>query len=92
LDKTEVIAVLHEILHEYRDSLTITSVSLDRHKPNIEKSDDEYIIRIRGDLNKNSFASIKNVLEDRKLMVEETNGAIIIRSRDSKDSYELTAN
>ncbi|MGA3290809.1 MAG: hypothetical protein ABSD42_11295 [Candidatus Bathyarchaeia archaeon] len=78
MNKSEALAVLHEIFETCNESLIINCVSLDP-KPKVSKDPDcAYLIRMKCDLDSNSRSYVQPILDKHKLAMKEENGHVII--------------
>jgi len=78
MDRAEALAVLHEILEAFQESISMNSVSLD-NPPNSDTSKG-YQIKINCALDSASKQSIEPILEKHKLLLKESEGFVIIQS------------
>ena len=76
LNKSEALAVMHEIFDTCRESVTMNSVSLDATY--MERSKKGYQIRIKCDLNSKSRKAVEVILEKHKLGIREEQGYVTI--------------
>lgn len=72
MDRAEALAVLHEILEVYKDSIIMSSVSLDN--PPITSESKGYLIKINCTLDSASRQCIEPILKKHKLFLKETEG------------------
>ncbi len=70
MDRTEAIAVLHEILEACSDSVIINSVSVDN--PPISATSKGYQIKIKCNLDSDSRQIIEPILKKHKLFLKES--------------------
>jgi hypothetical protein len=77
MDRSEALAVLHEILKECKESVTMNSISLDN--PPISPSRGHQI-KINCTLDNTSKQCIEPILKKHELSLKETEGFVIIQS------------
>jgi hypothetical protein len=77
MDRAEALAVLHEILEMCRESVLMSSVSLDT--PPISSSSKGYAIKINCVLDSALRRSITPILKKHKLFLKESVGFVIIQ-------------
>jgi hypothetical protein len=80
LKKQEALAVMHEIRDVLKESVIISSVSLDMRSSRVAKTfeGDGFLIRMRCDLDKYSADCLKPILEKNMLALCEENGFVLI--------------
>jgi hypothetical protein len=76
MDRKEALAVLHEILEAFNESVIMNSVSL--YNPPISATSKDYPIKINCTLDSASRQCISQVLKKRKLFLNESEGFVII--------------
>jgi hypothetical protein len=76
LNKSEALAVLHEINESCRESVTLTCVSLDPKQ--VKPLGVGYQIRMKGDLDITSKQLIETILGRHKLAMREEKGYIVV--------------
>ena len=74
LDKKEALAVLHEILDECKESLVMTSVSLDSSHSNLASLASEFRIKMKCELDSYTRKCLNPILDKHKLALKEGNG------------------
>ena len=77
MERSEALAVLHEILEVCKESIIMYSVSLDN--PLISASSKGYQIKINCTLDITSRQRIEPVLEKHKLFLKESERSIVIQ-------------
>ncbi len=80
MNKTETLAVMHEILDAWRESVTINSVSLDPSRSHREHEEKGYQIKMQCELDGFSRSIMKPILEKHGLGVKEEGGFVTIYS------------
>jgi hypothetical protein len=80
LDKFEVSAVLHEILGVLGESVNISFVSLDYSGSKFSKASEDFLIKMRCDLDDCARKRIQPILERHNLIIEEKKGTLVINS------------
>ena len=78
MDKSQALAVMHEILETLNESVKIGGVSLDPSFTKVSKAPDGFLIKMLCELDRNSRDSLKPVLEKHKLDMEESKGYVVI--------------
>jgi hypothetical protein len=77
MDRAEALAVLHEILDVCKDSIIMSSVSLDN--PPISSTSKSYQIKINCALDSTSKQCIAPILKKHKLFLKESEGFVVIQ-------------
>ena len=72
MDRAEALAVLHEILEAWKESIMMSSISLDSSM--ISSTSKGYEIKINCVLDNISRQSIEPILKKHKLFLKESNG------------------
>ncbi len=80
MNKAEALVVLHEIFEACKESVVISSVSLDPGTLAARNLNGEYLIKMKCDLDSSSRDSIKPVLTKHRLALIEDNGFATIYS------------
>ena len=81
MDRVEAVAILHEILEVWGESVIMTCVSIDDASSTVYRNlNIGYEIRMRCDLDNDSRDCIKPILEKHKLGIKEEEGFVIIYS------------
>ena len=78
MDRAEALAVLHEILEAFKESVIMNGVSLDN--PETSSLSKEFEIKINCSLDSTSKQSITPILKEHNLFLRETEGFVIIQS------------
>ncbi len=78
MDRAEALAVLHEILEAFKESVTMNSVSLDNPETSI--SSKEFEIKINCSVDSTSKQSIAPILKKHKLFLKELEGFVVIQN------------
>ncbi len=78
MNKSQALAVMHEILAALDESVKIGGVSLDPSFTNVSKVPDGFLIKMLCNLDRNSRDSLKPVLQKHKLGMEESKGYVVI--------------
>ena len=80
MNKKEALIVLHEVLAVLKDSVLISSVSLDSYGPQMNKDSNDvgYIIRIKCDLDNYSQLCLNPILEKHNLALKADKGYVTI--------------
>ncbi len=76
MNKSEALAVMHEILDTCKESATLNSVSLDATY--MERSKTGFQLRIKCDLDSKSRKEIEAILKKHKLVLREEQGFLTI--------------
>ena len=76
MNKSEALAVMHEICDSVRESLTLTCVSLDPKQ--VTPLAAGYQIRMKGELDTTSRRLIETILGKHKLTMREEQGYIVV--------------
>jgi hypothetical protein len=79
MNKSEALAVLHEINEAFKDSVRINSVSLDGSQVS-HISTGGYQIKMKCELDNSSRDTIKGIAKRRSLTMKEQDGYVILRS------------
>ncbi len=77
MDRAEALDVLHEILEVFKESIIMSSVSLDT--PPLYVSSKGYTIKINCALDSASRQSIAPILKKHKLFLKESEGFVVIQ-------------
>jgi hypothetical protein len=78
VNKSEALAVMHEVLGVLRESVLISGVSLDFAGSKISKSPEDYLIKLKCDLDDSSRKLIEPILDKRNLKIEVIEDAVMI--------------
>ena len=79
MNKSEALAVMHEIYDAFKESVTVSFVSLDGSQVS-HISTGGYLIKMKCELDSYSRDIIKNVMKRHKLHMKEQNGYVILHS------------
>ncbi|HLN45606.1 MAG TPA: hypothetical protein VK209_07855 [Candidatus Sulfotelmatobacter sp.] len=74
-NRADAVAILQEILDVWRESVLVSSASIDTQLPN------GFEIRMKCNLDDNSRNNIEAILEKHKLSLKEENGILILHSQ-----------
>jgi hypothetical protein len=77
MDRAEALAVLHEILEAFKESVIMNAVSLDN--PANSTSSKEFEIKINCSLDSTSKQSIAPILKKHNLLLKESEGIVVIQ-------------
>jgi hypothetical protein len=78
MDRAEALAVLHEILEAFKESVIMNAVSLDN--PASSTSSKEFEIKINCSLDSTSKQSITPILKKHNLFLKESEGFVTIKN------------
>jgi hypothetical protein len=79
MNKQNALAILHEITDACGKSLIVQCVSLDDLSSQIAKNGNGYKIKMKCDLDKNSWRCIKPILKKHNLTIKVADGYLIIQ-------------
>ncbi len=79
MNKSEALAVLHEVNEAFKDSLCVSSVSLDGSQVSHILTGG-YQIKMKCELHDSSREIIKGIAKKNRLAVKEQDGYVILRS------------
>jgi hypothetical protein len=80
MNKTEALAVLHEIFESCRESVTINCVSIDPHSQVSKNPEGNYSIRMKCDLDSAARRCVASILQKHLLAMKEEKGFVIVYS------------
>jgi hypothetical protein len=80
VNKSEALAVMHEVLDALRESVLIAGVSLDYSNSKTSKPPEDVLIRIKCDLDDLSRKRIEPILDKHNLKLEVTKDTVLIYS------------
>ena len=80
MNKSEALDVMHEILDALKETVSISSVSLDHSSHQISKHPDDFQIKIKCNLDDYSRKCIQPILEKHNLKTDTKEDTVIIYS------------